>query len=114
MPVVDTEALRGLLRRVPGLRAALLLDPAGAAPLVRAARDPAEDLRLVAVRAARLLDALSAAGQAPPTEVVVEAERASLLLLTVPDGTLCLVLEPGASSARAAFEARRALHRRAV
>lgn len=112
MAVLEAERLQELLRRVQGLRAALLLDPTSAVPLARAARDAVDDLLLVAVRAARLLDAVRHGGDDPPAEVVLEAERASLVLLALPQGTLCLILDAGASPARAAFEARRALARR--
>ncbi len=114
MTVAQTDRLTGLLTRVPGLRAALLLDPPSAVPLARVVRDPGEDIVLVAARAARLLDAVrETAGRTRETggvaDVVVDAERSQLVLLHAAGGILCLVLEPAASPARAAFEARRAL-----
>ncbi len=110
----QTDQLAPLLTLVPGLRAALLLDPPSSVPLARVVRDPGEDIVLVAARAARLMDAIrEASGQtrqpAATADVVVDAERSKLVLLHVAGGILCLVLEPGASPARAAFEARRAL-----
>ncbi|MFB3816518.1 MAG: hypothetical protein ACE147_02530 [Candidatus Methylomirabilales bacterium] len=114
----DPPALvAGLPARIPGLRAALLLDPVSGHPLARAARDAGEDLALLAARAARLLDAARQARQPgegdPLAEVRLEAEGASLVLLAVPAGTLCLLLHPDASAARAAFEARRLFGRMA-
>lgn len=115
-PPSDPAALlAGLPARIPGLRAALLLDPASGHPVARAARDEGDDLALLAVRAARLLDA---ARHVRPdgdqlAEVTLEAEGAGLVLLALPAGTLCLLLHPDASPARAAFEARRLFGRTA-
>jgi hypothetical protein len=112
--VAERDRLAGLLTRVPGLRAALLLDPPSAVPRARVVRDPGEDVVLVAARAARLAEAIREAAEragqpAPSADVVVGAERATLVLLRLAEGVLCLVLDPAASAARAAFAARRAL-----
>jgi hypothetical protein len=114
MAVAETDRLASLVTLIPGLRAALLLDPPSPVPLARVVRDPGEDVVLVAARAARLVDAIRETAQqarepAAAADVVVDAERSKLVLLHVAGGILCLVLEPGASPARAAFEARRAL-----
>jgi hypothetical protein len=103
--------------RIPGLRAALLLDPLSGHPVARVARDAGEDLALLAARAARLLDAARHAREPGAgdrlVEVTLEAEGASLVVLAVPAGSLCLLLNPDASPARAAFEARRLFERMA-
>ncbi len=118
MALTETDRLAGLLTAVPGLRAALLLDPPSAVPLARAVRDPGEDIVLVAARAARLLEAVRETVErrrvpGAVADVAVDTERSTLVLLHVAAGFVCLVLEPAASPARAAFEARRALGRAA-
>jgi hypothetical protein len=116
-PRDPAAVLAGLPARIPGLRAALLLDSASGHPLARAARDADDDLALLATRAVRLLDAARHARPASedqgPADVTLEAEGAGLVLMAVPAGTLCLLLHPDASPARAAFEARRLFGRMA-
>jgi predicted regulator of Ras-like GTPase activity (Roadblock/LC7/MglB family) len=105
------EPLTGLLTRVPGLRSVFLLDARGSLA-GHADRGGLVDLPLLALSCHRLArETLGTAlrlQQGPVGQIVLEAERVTLLLLPAEDGrTLCLLLDPEAAAGQALFEARK-------
>jgi predicted regulator of Ras-like GTPase activity (Roadblock/LC7/MglB family) len=109
----DMQAiLTDLVSRVAGSRGAILLDKDGV-PIAQAAHGPAFDLEAVGALFHPLLqDTLAAAarlGQGAVSDVLLEAERATLAMIPLKNSCyLCLLLSPGAMLGRGLFEARRA------
>jgi predicted regulator of Ras-like GTPase activity (Roadblock/LC7/MglB family) len=109
----DIQAvLAELVKRVAGSRGAILVDKDGV-PIAQAAQEPAVDLEAIGALSHPLLqETLAAAtrlGQGAVSEVLLEAERATLAMIPLKNSCfLCLLLSPEAMLGRGLFEARRA------
>ncbi len=109
----DMQAiLTELVGRVTGSRGAILLDKDGV-PIAQAPQGAAFDLEALGALSHPLLqDTLAAAarlGQGAISEVLLEAERATLAMISLKnDCYLCVLLSPEAVLGRGLFEARRA------
>lgn len=104
--------LEDLLLRVAGSRGAILMDGDGVA-IAQASRGPLPQLEGLGTGCTMLLRETVAAadrlGQGPVTDVLLEAERATVALIPLRAScTLCLVLAPDAIAGQSVFEARRA------
>ena len=109
----DMQAiLTDLVGRVGGCLGAILVDKDGV-PVAQAAQGPAVDLEAIAALSHPLLQGTLAAaarlGQGAVSEVLLEAERATLAMIPLKNSCfLCLLLAPEAMLGRGLFEARRA------
>ncbi len=104
--------LEDLLIRVAGSRGAILVEGEGVA-IAQASRGPLPLLEGLGTGCAMLLrQGMAAAeplGQGPVTDVLLEAEGATVALIPLKAScALCLVLAPDAVPGRSLFEARRA------
>ena len=104
--------LADLVSSVPGSGGAIVLDADGAAVAQVPAVLPTDMSTISAHCSALLQETLAAAErlrQGPVTDILLEAERASLALIPLGSGgCLCLLLQPDASAGRGLYEARRA------
>ena len=104
--------LEDLLIRVAGSRGAILVDGDGVA-IAQASRGALPQLEGLGTGCTMLLRETVAAaerlGQGPVTDVLLEAERATVALIPLKTScTLCLVFAPDAIVGQSVFEARRA------
>lgn len=113
MAPTDFQAvLDDLVRRVPGSRAALLLDQEGMS-IAQTGPGSGLDLEAAGAGAGLLLrETLAAAerlGQGAVGEVLLEAERVTVAMIPLKNAcSLCLLLGPEAVLGRSLFEARKA------
>ena len=103
--------LEDLLIRVAGSRGAILVDGDGLA-IAQASRGALPLLEGLGTGCTMLLrESMAAAerlGQGPVTDLLLEAERATVALIPLKAScTLCLVLAPEAITGQGVFEARR-------
>ncbi len=112
MASTDFQAvLDDLLRKIAGLRAAILLDQEGI-PIAQASQGAGLDLEAAGAGAGLLLrEALAAAerlGQGAVGEVLLEAERLTVAMIPLKNAcSLCVLLDPKAALGRNLFEARK-------
>ena len=104
--------LADLVGRVAGLRGAILVDHEGI-PIAQASQRSGQDLEAAGAGAGLLLrETLAAAGrlgQGAVSEILLEAERATIAMIPLKnDCCLCLLLGSEAVLGRGLFEGRRA------